>query len=65
MPTKTQQASEFKKFYQVEAQKIMEDENAKNKKDHCNCEARATDDVEKKVIGLEIQASYEEIIQLE
>ena len=43
----------------------MDEENAKNKKIDCNCESRATDDIEKKVIQLEIQGAYEEIIQLE
>lgn len=43
MPTRTQQASEFKKHYQAEAQKIMADEDEKNKKEECKCESRARD----------------------
>lgn len=65
MPTKTQQASEFKKHYQVEAQRIMAEEDEKlraAKKVSCKCESRARDDLEKKKIQQEIQIVYEEII---
>lgn len=65
-PTKTQQASEFKRVYQEEAERIMREENAKlqvNK--DCVCDSRALDNVEKKVIMQEIQIAYEKIIQLE
>ena len=65
MPTKTQQASEFKKHYQAEAQRIMSEEDAKLKSDKCICESRARDELEKKKILQEIQIVYEEIIQLE
>ena len=50
MPTKTQQASEFKKHYVNEAQKIMAEEDAKIDADKCRCESRARDEVEKKKI---------------
>ena len=45
MPTKTQQASDFKKYYQVEAKRIMDEENAVNKKNQaeCKCESRQRD----------------------
>lgn len=41
-PTKTQQASEFKKYYQVEAKRIMDEENAKNREqqEECKCDSR-------------------------
>ena len=68
MPTKTQQASEFKKHYQVEAQKIIAEEDQKiedARKKKCKCESRTRDDQEKKKIQQEIQVVYEEIIQLE
>lgn len=67
-PTKTQQASEFKRYYQVEAQRIMEEENERLKSEidkKCNCESRARDAEMKVQIFEEISRSYEEIIQLE
>lgn len=54
MPTKTQQASEFKKHYQKEAQRIMDEEDAKNDKSKCKCESRRRDETEKKKIQDEI-----------
>lgn len=50
MPTKTQQASEFKKHYQKEAQRIMDEEDAKIDTSKCKCESRTRDDLEKKKI---------------
>lgn len=65
-PTKTQQASEFKKLYQQEAERIMREEDAKLKPNKdCVCDSRAIDNIEKKVIMQEIQIAYEKIIQLE
>ena len=64
-PTKTQQASEFKKHYQAEAERIMNEEDSKRKKEECKCDSRAIDELEKKKVQLEIQNAYEEIIQLE
>ena len=50
-PTKTQQASEFKKYYQEEAARIMNEEDAKFKKrTECKCDSREVDDREKKNI---------------
>mmetsp|Transcript_219 Transcript_219/g.399 ORF Transcript_219/g.399 Transcript_219/m.399 type:complete len:381 (+) Transcript_219:972-2114(+) len=65
-PTKTQQASEFKKHYQAEAERIMQEEDKKMKgKEKCKCESRGRDEDQKKHIQQEIQFVYEEIIQLE
>lgn len=61
-PTKTQQASEFKKHYQEEAARIMEEEDRLHKKEECKCDSRSRDDIEKKNIQQEIQFVYEEII---
>lgn len=50
-PTKTQQASEFKKHYQAEAERIMNEEDEKiKKKTQCKCESRGRDDDSKKNI---------------
>ena len=64
-PTKTQQASEFKKHYQAEAQRIMDEEDSKFQKKECKCDSRERDEVTKKKITQEIQIVYEDIIQLE
>lgn len=67
-PSKTQQAAEFRKYYQIEAKRIMEEENKKLRGDmnpQCNCESRKKDEVEKKKIQQEIERTYEEIIQQE
>jgi predicted RNase H-like nuclease (RuvC/YqgF family) len=49
-PTKTQQASEFKKHYQEEAARIMEEEDRLHKKEECKCDSRSRDDIEKENI---------------
>lgn len=66
-PTKTQQASEFKRVYQEEAERIMREEDAKLRPPNkdCVCDSRALDNIEKKVIMQEIQIAYDKIIQLE
>lgn len=64
-PTKTQQASEFKRVYQEEAERIMREEDAKLKPrngEQCVCDSRSVDNIEKKVIMQEIQIAYEKII---
>lgn len=55
-PTKTQQASEFKKLYQAEAKRIMDQEDADNlkAKEECKCSSRQRDEIEKRVIQQEI-----------
>jgi kinesin family protein 18/19 len=67
-PTKTQQALEFKKYYQIEAQRKLIEENAQSLRDknrECNCESITKDEEVKRTIQQDISRSYEEIIQLE